>query len=48
MSRLAGRELTARQIADVAGHKSTRTTELYVQRYNGAAADERVRQAMTG
>jgi integrase len=47
-SKLAERGLTARQIADAMGHKRTTTTELYVQRYNGAAADERVRAAMSG
>jgi integrase len=47
-SRLAFRGLTARQIADVLGHKSTRTTEGYVSRYNGEQADERIRQAMSG
>jgi integrase len=47
-SRLAFRGLTARQIADAMGHKSTRTTEGYVSRYNGEQADERIRQAMSG
>jgi len=32
----------------VLGHKSTRTTEGYVSRYNGEQADERIRQAMSG
>jgi integrase len=47
-SRLASRGLTARQIADAMGHKMTSTTEVYIQRYNGEAADERIREAMTG
>jgi transposase InsO family protein len=40
-SRLASRGLTARQIADAMGHKRTSTTEIYIQRFNGDAADER-------
>jgi integrase len=47
-SRLASRGLSARQIADAMGHKRTSTTELYIQRLNGEAADERVREAMSG
>jgi len=47
-SRLASKGLTARQIADAMGHKSTRTTEIYIQRFNGEAADELVREAMSG
>jgi integrase len=47
-SRLASKGLTARQIADALGHKKTSTTEIYLQRYNGAQADARVRQAMSG
>jgi hypothetical protein len=30
------------------GHKKTSTTELYMQRFNGDQADERIREAMTG
>jgi site-specific recombinase XerC len=30
------------------GHKRTSTTELYMQRFNGDQAVERVREAMTG
>jgi integrase len=47
-SRLASRGLSARQIADAMGHKRTSTTEIYIQRFNGEAADERVREAMSG
>jgi integrase len=47
-SRLASRGLTARQIADAMGHKKTSTTEIYIQRFNGDDADERVREAMSG
>jgi integrase len=47
-SRLASRHLTARQIADAMGHKKTSTTEIYIQRFNGAAADDLVRQASAG
>ena len=47
-SRLASKGLTARQIADAMGHKKTATTEVYIQRFNGDQADERVREAMTG
>jgi integrase len=47
-SRLASRGLSARQIADAMGHKRTSTTEVYIQRFNGEAADERVREAMSG
>jgi integrase len=47
-SRLASKGLTARQIADAMGHKRTSTTELYIQRFNGDQADERVREAMSG
>jgi hypothetical protein len=39
---------SARQIADAMGHKKTATTEIYIQRFNGEAADERVRAAMSG
>jgi len=46
-SRLADRGLTARQIADAMGHKRTSTTEIYVSRFNGEQADERVRAAMS-
>jgi integrase len=46
--RLASRGLSARQIADAMGHKKTSTTEIYIQRFNGEAADERVRAAMSG
>jgi hypothetical protein len=44
----ASKGLTARQIADAMGHKKTATTEVYIQRFNGEQADERVREAMTG
>jgi integrase len=47
-SRLASRGLSARQIADAMGHKRTSTTEIYIQRFNGEAADERVREALSG
>jgi integrase len=47
-SRLASRGLTARQIADAMGHKKTSTTEIYIQRFNGAAADDLVRKASAG
>lgn len=47
-SRLASRGLSARQIADAMGHKRTSTTEIYIQRFNGDAADEHVREAMSG
>jgi integrase len=47
-SRLASKGLSARQIADAMGHKKTSTTEIYIQRFNGEAADERVRAAMSG
>jgi integrase len=47
-SRLASKGLTARQIADAMGHKKTSTTELYIQRFNGDQADERIREAMSG
>lgn len=47
-SRLASRGLSARQIADAMGHARTSTTELYIQRFNGDQADERVRAAMSG
>jgi integrase len=47
-SRLASKGLTARQIADAMGHKRTSTTELYIQRFNGDQADERIREAMSG
>lgn len=47
-SRLASRGLSARQIADAMGHKRTSTTEIYIQRFNGEAADERVSVAMSG
>jgi integrase/recombinase XerC len=47
-SRLASKGLTARQIADAMGHKITRTTEIYIQRFNGEQADERIREAMSG
>jgi integrase len=47
-SRLASRGLSARQIADAMGHKKTSTTEMYLQRFDGEAADERVRAAMSG
>jgi hypothetical protein len=30
------------------GHKKTATTEIYIQRFNGAAADDLVRQASAG
>jgi hypothetical protein len=40
--------LTARQIADAMGHKKTATTEIYIQRFNGDQADDKVREAMTG
>jgi integrase len=43
-SRLASKGLTARQIADAMGHKSTRTTEIYIQRYDGDKADQGVRR----
>ena len=38
----------ARQIADAMGHKKTSTTEIYISRFNGEAADERIREAMSG
>lgn len=47
-SRLASKGLTARQIADAMGHKKTATTEIYIQRFNGPQADERIREAMSG
>ena len=47
-SRLASKGLTARQIADAMGHKKTSTTEIYIQRFNGEQADERIREAMSG
>jgi integrase len=47
-SKLASKGLSARQIADAMGHKSTRTTEIYIQRYDGDKADQRVREAMSG
>jgi integrase len=47
-SRLASKGLTARQIADAMGHKKTATTEIYIQRFNGEQADERIREAMSG
>jgi integrase len=47
-SRLASKGLSARQIADAMGHKRTSTTELYIQRFNGEEADDRVRAAMSG
>jgi integrase len=47
-SRLASKGLSARQIADAMGHKKTATTEIYIQRYNGEQADERIREAMSG
>lgn len=47
-SRLASKGLSARQIADAMGHKSTRTTEGYITRFNGPQADERIREAMSG
>jgi hypothetical protein len=30
------------------GHKKTATTEIYIQRFNGDQADDKVREAMTG
>jgi hypothetical protein len=30
------------------GHKRTSTTEIYIQRFDGEATDDRVREAMTG
>jgi integrase len=47
-SRLASKGLTARQIADAMGHKKTSTTEIYIQRFNGDQADDRIREAMSG
>jgi integrase len=47
-SRLASKGLTARAIADAMGHKRTATTEIYIQRFNGDQADDKVREAMTG
>jgi integrase len=47
-SRLASKGLSARQIADAMGHKKTSTTEIYIQRFNGEQADERIREAMSG
>jgi integrase len=47
-SRLASKGLSARQIADAMGHKKTATTEIYIQRFNGPQADERIREAMSG
>ena len=46
--RLASRGLSAKQIANAMGHKCTSTTEIYIQRFNGDQADERVREAMNG
>jgi integrase len=46
--RLAFKGLTARQIADALGHKKTATTEIYVSRFNGEQADERIQEAMSG
>jgi integrase len=46
-SKLAERGLTARQIADVLGHKRTSTTEIYVSRINAEQADNRIREAMS-
>jgi integrase len=46
--RLASQGCTAREIADAMGHEKTSTTEIYVQRFNGDHADEKIRQAMTG
>jgi hypothetical protein len=45
-SRLASKGLSARQIADAMGHKKTWT--IYIQPFNGEAADERVPEAMSG
>ena len=47
-ARLASKGLSARQIADAMGHKKTATTEIYIQRFNGEQADERIREAMSG
>jgi len=47
-SRLASKRLTARAIADAMGHRKTATTKIYIQRFNGPQADEKVREAMTG
>lgn len=47
-SRLASKGLTARAIADAMGHKKAATTEIYIQRFNGDQADDKVREAMTG
>jgi hypothetical protein len=30
------------------GHKKTSTTDIYIQRFNGEQADERIREAMSG
>jgi hypothetical protein len=30
------------------GHKRTATTEIYIQRFNGDQADDKVREAMAG
>ena len=46
-SRLASKGLSARQIADAMGHKKTSTTEIYIQRFNGPQADERIREAIS-
>lgn len=46
-SRLASKGLSPRQIADAMGHEKTATTEIYIHRFNGEAADERVRAAMS-
>jgi integrase len=47
-SRLASKGLTARAIADAMGHRRTATTEIYIQRFNGPQADDKVREAMAG
>jgi len=47
-SRLASKGLTALAIVDAMGHKKTATTEIYIKRFNGPQADDKVREAMTG
>jgi integrase len=47
-SRLASKGLTARGDRGRDGTQETATTEIYIQRFNGPQADEKVREAMTG
>jgi len=48
IARSGAKGLSARQIDDAMGHKKTSTTEIYIQRFNGEQADERIREAMSG